>query len=252
MATYAIGDVQGCCKSLEKLLGKIDLRASDRLWFVGDLVNRGPYNAEVLRLIRSFGKRATVVLGNHDVHLLLRAEGLAKPKKRDTLEDVLMASDRDELIDWLRERPLVHREKKWLLVHAGLLPKWTAETAVGWAERIERSLRASRFREVTDQDARESRAARVLTRIRLVRPDGELSDFDGPPDEAPRGHLPWFAHPDRKSRDVTVLFGHWSALGLHVSSDAIGLDTGCVWGRALTAYRLEDGALYKQKSLEAR
>jgi bis(5'-nucleosyl)-tetraphosphatase (symmetrical) len=253
MATYAIGDVQGCCKSLERLLDKLDLRSSDRLWFVGDLVNRGPYNVEVLRLIRSFGKRAVVVLGNHDLHLLMRAAGLSKEKKRDTLDDVLHARDRDELIDWLKTRSLAHREKRWLLVHAGLLPRWSAETAVGWAERVERSLRAGHLEDLRDERSRESEAARVLTRIRLVRTDGEPSeDFAGPPDEAPRGFLPWFDHPRRKSRDVTVVFGHWSALGLHVTQDAIGLDTGCVWGRSLTAIRLEDGEIYKQKSLEAK
>jgi bis(5'-nucleosyl)-tetraphosphatase (symmetrical) len=252
MATYAIGDVQGCCKSLERLLGKLDLRSSDRLWFVGDLVNRGPYNVEVLRLLRSLGKRAVVVLGNHDLHLLMRAARLSKEKKRDTLDDVLHARDCEELIDWLKMRPLVHREKRWLLVHAGILPRWSAEAAVGWAERVERSLRAGRLEELREERTRESEAARVFTRIRLVRTDGELSEFAGPPKEAPRGFLPWFDHPRRKSRDVTVVFGHWSALGLHVSEDAIGLDTGCVWGRSLTAIRLEDGEIFMQKSLEAK
>lgn len=249
MATYAIGDVQGCATTLERLLVRIGFAGHDRLWLVGDLVNRGPRSADVLRLVRGLGERAVVVLGNHDLHLLARAAGLEPAKRRDTLDDVLSAPDRAPLLDWLRTRPLLHRDGAWLMVHAGLLPAWTVDEAEARAREVEALLAQGRLAELLG-DSRPARSLRVLTRLRTCRDDGRLCDFDGAPEDAPDGCQPWFSSPKRRSTEVTVLFGHWSALGLHLGADAIGLDTGCVWGRTLTALRLEDRAVFSEPARE--
>ncbi len=252
MATYAIGDVQGCYKTLERLLRRIEFGRRDRLWLVGDLVNRGPRSADVLRFAKGLGERAVVVLGNHDLHLIARAEGLAERKKRDTLDDVLDADDCDELVAWLREQPLVHREGNWLMVHAGLLPRWTAEDAQEKAREVEATLRGRRRASLLTGGTRLAETLRAFTRLRMCDSEGRLCDHDGPPADAPKGCISWFEHPRRRSTDVTVVFGHWSALGLYVGTDAIGLDTGCVWGGALTALRLEDRAIFSERAAEKR
>ncbi len=266
MATYAIGDVQGCHDELERLLERLAFDvARDRLWMVGDLVNRGPRSLETLRLVRSFGDAASVVLGNHDLHLLAVAAGAREPRRKDTLDAVLGAPDRDELLAWLRHQPLlVHdRDAARVLVHAGLPPQWDADQAEGCARELEAVLQgpdhdaffhsmygdhpacwepaltgAERLRYVTN----------ALTRMRYVDAGGALDlDEKGPPGTQSDGLVPWFAHPRRHSRDVTVVFGHWASLQSQVPLDpghrVIHLDMGCVWGGALRAVRLEDGAV---------
>jgi bis(5'-nucleosyl)-tetraphosphatase (symmetrical) len=252
MATYAIGDVQGCYKTLSRLLVRIGFHRRDRLWFVGDLVNRGPRNREVLHLVRDLGERAVVVLGNHDLHLIARAEGISERKKRDTIEDVLEADDGDELVAWLREQPLLHRENGTVMVHAGLLPRWTIADAVVRAREVEHALRGKQRRKLLQNGGRLSKTLRAFTRLRMCDTDGRLCDHDGKPEDAPAGCIPWFEHPYRRSAGTAVVFGHWSALGLRVSNDAIALDTGCVWGGALTAVRLEDRRVFSEPAAEKR
>jgi bis(5'-nucleosyl)-tetraphosphatase (symmetrical) len=262
MATYAIGDVQGCFDELERLLEEIGFSATrDRLWFVGDLVNRGPQSLEVLRFVRGLGERAAVVLGNHDLHLLRFAAGLAKRNQGDSLDAVLAARDRDELLDWLRTRPLLHTEDEYLMVHAGLLPSWTTAQARELASEVEEGLRGKRHRDVLAElhsgpphawrdDLRGADRLRVvasaMTRLRFCSPDGEMDlRAKGGPDEAPPGLQPWFEVRGRRTRDVPVVCGHWSVLGLHLTPKLLALDSGCVWGGALSAVRLEDRQVYQ-------
>ena len=246
MATYVIGDVQGCRASLEALLAKLHFRPSsrggtDRLWLVGDLVNRGPDSLGVLRLVRDLGPSATVVLGNHDLHLLARSRGLAVAKPRDTLDEVLAAPGRDDLLAWLAARPLLYEEQGWTMVHAGLHPAWTLVKARSEARRLETLLRTpASWGDLIGAKGFDE-ALKVLTTIRTVDESGRLCKFDGPPAAAPAGCLPWFSHPARQTRGTPIIFGHWAALGHVVGSDYVALDSGCVWGQALTAYRLEDG-----------
>jgi bis(5'-nucleosyl)-tetraphosphatase (symmetrical) len=265
MATYAIGDVQGCMASLERLLAALPLRDDDRIWLVGDLVNRGPRSLDVLRWAIAAGDRVVSVLGNHDLHLLARAAG-APAKKRDTLDDVLGAPDRDALIDWLRARPLVHVEGARVLVHAGLHPRWSAHDALARASELEAALRGDGWRAWIAQQAgskapawrdelagaaRDRAILSWLVRARMAAPDGALDqDFDGAPAEAPRGLVPWFALPDPAWGDHEVVFGHWAALGLDLGPRHLALDTGCVWGNRLTAVRLDDRAVFQVKAVE--
>ncbi len=235
MATYVVGDIQGCNGTLGRLLDRVDFGPGDRLWCVGDLVNRGPDNVGVLRRLMGLGRRAVCVLGNHDLHLLGCAAGLRSPKKRDTIADVLEAPDRDALVGWLRERPLLHRDEGVVMVHAGLLPSWSSDEAEGHARRMEVALRGGRWPDEA--------LLGVLTRIRFVDARGR-PDY-GPkvgPEDAPPELRPWFeARPATPGE--TVVFGHWAALGLYLAPGYVGLDTGCVWGQRLTAWRLEDGAV---------
>lgn len=243
MATYAIGDVQGCFITLERLLARIDFdRARDRLWFVGDIVNRGPASLDVLRFVCDLGEAAVVVLGNHDLHLIARARGTRDAKPRDTFDDVLGADDRESLLDWLIHRPLLHREGGYAMVHAGLAPQWSLDEAEKLARKAERKLRADKLSKSVRY------AIDALTRLRTCRTNGEMClDFAGPPEQAPEGCRPWFELADIPSEE-TVLFGHWASLGLHLGENAIGLDTGCVWGGTLTALRLEDRKLFHEPS----
>jgi bis(5'-nucleosyl)-tetraphosphatase (symmetrical) len=257
VATYAIGDVQGCCDALQALLGEIGFSpARDTLWFVGDLVNRGTQSLEVLRFVRSLGTRAIVVHGNHDLHLLASAAGRAKRRADDTFDDVLAAPDRDELLDWLRLRPLLHVEGGYVMVHAGLLPAWSVAEAAALAAEVEAALRAPTHRDLYaslygSKPAAWSEALRgperlrvivnAMTRMRFCTPDGAM-DFSikGGKEKALPGYLPWFEVPGRRTRGVPIICGHWSALGLRIEPDLLALDTGCVWGGRLTALRLED------------
>jgi bis(5'-nucleosyl)-tetraphosphatase (symmetrical) len=267
MPTYAIGDVHGCFETLQRLLRRVGYASSrDRLWFVGDLVNRGPRSLSVLRWAAEQGDRIVAVLGNHDLHLLARAAGLAQPKRRDSLDSVLAAPDRHDLLAWLRSRPLVHREHGFLMVHAGLFPAWTPGLAESLAREVESVLRSEAaglllesFGRKTPEKWKPSLSglarARValagFAKIRTVSADGRLCpDFSGAPQDAPRGCLPWFAAPGRQSAGETVVFGHWAALGLKVEDGIAGLDTGCAWGRVLTALRLEDRTLFQEPAAD--
>jgi bis(5'-nucleosyl)-tetraphosphatase (symmetrical) len=259
---YAIGDVQGCWRALERLLIELGFSpAHDRLWFVGDLVNRGPDSLEVLRHIRRLGDRAVVVQGNHDLHLLALAAGHAKRRADDTLDPILAAPDRDQLLDWLRFRPLLHVENGYLMVHAGLLPAWTVGQARDLAAEVEAELRAKRYRLFLAQlygskpaawrdDLKGMDRLRVIvnamTRLRFCSADGVM-DFSakGSIAEAPPGYMPWFDVPGRLTRSVPIVCGHWSALGLYVRPDLLALDTGCVWGGSLTAIRLADRRVFR-------
>jgi bis(5'-nucleosyl)-tetraphosphatase (symmetrical) len=263
MATFVIGDVQGCYVTFERLLARAGFGPGDRLWLVGDLVNRGAGSLEVLRRVRSLGARAQVVLGNHDLHLVARHHGVAPRKRRDTLEAVLGARDREALCDWLQRQPFLIAEGEHVLVHAGLLPSWTVADAEREARAVERELAGPGAREFLQLARREpERGVRwsasesgfkrlqaalwVMTRLRTLRADESLClVFDGAPAEAPPGCRPWFEAPARWWPS-TVLFGHWSALGHYMGAHAIGLDTGCVWGRALTALRLDDREVFSE------
>lgn len=257
MPTYAIGDIQGCHDSLLKLLELIRFdAAADRLWFVGDLVNRGPDSLAVLRFIRGLGDAAVCVLGNHDLHLLALAEGHGRAHKGDTLDAVLAAPDRDELLAWLRHRKLACREGNWLMVHAGVLPGWTADAVMERAAEAEAVLRGPHYRDFFAQmygnapvawdDALEGvERLRVIvnafTRLRYCSAEGAMEfHHKGAPGTQPAGWLPWFDVPGRKSADVTCIIGHWSTLGLVNRPQLVALDTGCLWGGKLTALRLED------------
>lgn len=263
MPTYAIGDVQGCRSVLDRLLRRIEFNPDrDRLWFAGDLVNRGPDSLGVLRFVRSLGDGAVTVLGNHDLHLLSRSLGTRRARASDTLASVLRARDRDELLEWLRRRPLVHREHDLVLVHAGLAPEWTAGKAEKQARKAEAVLRGDAAADLLASYGRTSRWPRwsgdlprslkrltalcYLTRVRCVDGEGHADDsFTGAPEDAPGGLTPWYDHPERRSRGTTVLFGHWAALGARIGEDWIALDSGCVWGRSLTAVRIEDRAVFE-------
>lgn len=254
MARYAIGDIQGCYLSLERLLATLGYSASrDQLWLVGDLVNRGPRNLEVLRWAVAQGGAVTTVLGNHDLHLLSRVAGAAGEKKRDTLDDVLNAPDRDALVDWLRAQPLLHVEGDWALVHGGLAPRWTIEEARAKAAEVEAGLRSMTWRTyLASTPERDKAALAYLVRARTLKPDGKPEpDFDGPPAQAPSGCVPWFAFPSPAWATHTVVYGHWAAAGLQVHPRTIGLDTGCVWGKQLSAIRLPDRVLTQVKAVEA-
>jgi bis(5'-nucleosyl)-tetraphosphatase (symmetrical) len=268
MATYAIGDLHGCHATLEALLERIGFDAgSDRAWLVGDLVNRGPRSLAVLRWAHQMGDSLVAVLGNHDLHLLARAEGLRPEKRRDTLDEVLAAPDRDELLAWLRRRPLFHRQGPWVMVHAGLLPAWTLADAAELAQELEEALAGDGLRPLLaqaqedkplpawrdDLDAGERLrlALYAFTNLRTLLPDGRPDpEFSGPPHQAPGGHRPWFDLPAARPAEAELLCGHWAALGLHRRPGLTALDSGAAWGGPLSALRLEDGALYQQPNLD--
>jgi len=262
MATYAIGDIQGCHEALERLLDTIRFDpAADRLWLVGDLVNRGPGSLATLRFVRSLGPAAVTLLGNHDLHLITVAEGYARLHRSDTIGDILAAPDRDELLDWLRRQKLMHVEDGVAMVHAGLLPQWTVEEALGLAREFEAALQAPDHRTLlatmygNEPDAwrddlvgadRLRVIVNAMTRMRLCTPEGRMEfRHKGRAENLPAGFIPWFHVPDRRSRDALVIFGHWSALGLYPTDNVIGLDSGCLWGGALTALRLEDRQVFQ-------
>ena len=255
MTRYAIGDLQGCVEELRTLLSRLKFSADrDRLWFVGDLVNRGPDSLAALRLVRDLGDNAVVVLGNHDLHLLAVACGVQRRRRSDTLDAVLAAPDRDALIEWLRLRPLAHLEGNDLMVHAGVVPQWTAARTLALAAEVSSGLRRDpralfehmygdepeRWDEQLAGAERLRFIINVLTRLRLCTADGRVDiSIKGPPPPPPSPLRPWFEHPQRASRDVRVIFGHWSALGLVERSGVLGLDSGCVWGGSLTAANLD-------------
>jgi bis(5'-nucleosyl)-tetraphosphatase (symmetrical) len=255
---YLVGDLQGCCSALERLLAVIDFSPSrDRLHVLGDLVNRGPQSLATLQRLRGLGDAATCLLGNHDLHLLALAHGVRKAHKSDTLDDILHSPERDAWLDWLRQRPLAAQAQGWLLVHAGVVPQWNAATTLALAAEVQQMLRGpdlagflqvmygnepKRWRDELQGAERWRFVINVLTRIRFCRGDGTL-DFqvkEGA-DAAPPGYRPWFDIPGRATEGVPMAFGHWSTLGLINRPDLLALDTGCVWGGALTAVRVDGG-----------
>ncbi len=254
MSTYAIGDVQGCFDELQELLARIGFHPSrDRLWFVGDLVNRGPRSLEVLRFVHSLGDRAVIVLGNHDLHLVSQFEELERRRKDDTFGEVLDAPDAAQLVSWLRARPMLHVEGRHAMVHAALLPQWSLAKAASLAREVEQALAAPDYRQFLanmygNQPERwdESLAGwerlraivNVMTRLRFCTPEGRM-EFRSTGVQPPAGFAPWFSvRPDRE--EPALICGHWSALGLKLTERVALLDSGCVWGGALTALRLED------------
>ncbi|MDH3402442.1 MAG: symmetrical bis(5'-nucleosyl)-tetraphosphatase [Acidobacteriota bacterium] len=266
MATFAIGDIHGCYRELRRLLAVLPIDwERDTLWLVGDLVNRGPSSLRVLRWARktskAMGERFQAVLGNHDLRLLAMAWGVVAPRAGDTAREVLKAPDRERLLSWLAGRPLVHRQGDRLLVHAGLWPGWTGRAAEKQARLVERALAKGKGKARRLLDPSVDRAAlpealaamasalEAFTLLRSCTPKGKPCDYTGPPVGAPKGCMPWFEIPGRKSADLTIVCGHWAALGLRIQQGLFALDTGCFWGGALTAVRLEDGAVFSQRAL---
>jgi bis(5'-nucleosyl)-tetraphosphatase (symmetrical) len=283
MSTYAIGDVQGCFRALQRLLDHVGFdEREDRLWFVGDLVNRGPDSLATLRFVETLGDTAVSVLGNHDLHLLAVAEGFEKLKRGDTLDEVLKASDRDQLLEWLRYRPLMHVEPglradapavgavdgDYAMVHAGLLPSWSVARALELAAEVEAALRGPSYRSFLagmygNRPERWSDSltglerlrviVNAMTRLRLCTADDAMEfEHKGLPTHLPPGYLPWYEVPGRRSANSTIVFGHWSALGLVQQPNLIGLDTGCLWGRRLSALRLEDRRVFQVPCAEEK
>jgi bis(5'-nucleosyl)-tetraphosphatase (symmetrical) len=265
VARYAIGDIQGCHAEFRALLAMIDFDgARDHLWLVGDLVNRGPESLEVLRDVIALGDAATTVLGNHDFHLLTIAAGHRAPHRGDTLDAILAAPDRQRLVDWLLHRPLCVADGDRLLVHAGLLPAWTARDAVALSREVEATLAgngAARFlsvlygdepamwRDDLQGDDRLRAIVNAFTRMRFCSADGrmELREKRGPA-FTPPGFTPWFLQPTRRSAAQTVVCGHWSTLGLAITPNMLMLDSGCLWGGSLTAVDLETRRMFQVPS----
>ena len=258
MAHYAIGDIQGCFDALQRLLDAVDFDpAVDRLWSVGDLVNRGSQSLETLRFFRDLGEAAVTVLGNHDLHLLAVYAGTQPLKKKDTFAGLLAADDIDELMHWLRHRPLLAHDAglDLALVHAGLAPQWDLDTALACAAEVEAVLRGENYRTLLDDMygdeprmwrddlggiERQRFIINALTRMRFCDVQGRLDlEHKGAPGTQPTGLLPWFDVPGRRSAGVRIAFGHWSTLGLVTRPDLLALDTGCVWGGRLTVARLD-------------
>jgi len=261
MALYCIGDVQGCDSALERLLDTIGFSPSrDTVFLLGDLVNRGPASAQVLRRVQAYGAAVCSLLGNHDLNLLALAHGVRKPHGKDTIRDVLDAPDRDALLDWLRHQSMaLHRQiggKDLLMVHAGVLPQWSLDDTVVLASEVESVLRSpaigdflhhmygdesDRWNNALKGHARLRAIVNALTRLRFCTPDGVMEfktkDSTG---TAPAGYLPWFDAPARRTAGITVAFGHWSTLGWQTRKDVLSLDTGCVWGGCLSAARIGD------------
>ena len=269
MSTYLVGDIQGCDKPLEQLLQKIDFSPSrDTLYLLGDLVNRGPQSAEVLRRCMAYGDAVKALLGNHDLHLLASAYGMRKAGKRDTLQNILNAPDREELLHWVSQQPLVRSlqsksGQQLLMVHAGVLPQWSFEDTLQLADEVHQQVKSAALPEflmhmygnlpnqwqstLTGSD-RLRVIVNALTRIRFCTEDGTM-DFDSSEsaDSAPQGLIPWFECPQRQTANVTIAFGHWSTLGLMNRPNLIALDTGCVWGGHLSA--MEIGSDFQERTL---
>ncbi len=262
MALYMIGDVQGCDEALQRLLNTISFSPSrDTLYVLGDLVNRGPDSAGVLRRLMGFGASAQCLLGNHDLHLLAAAAGVRLPSRKDTLDSVLQAADREAMLAWVRQQHMAflleHHKHSYLMVHAGVLPGWTAQQTMALAQEFEAVLRSPDLSDFLHQmygntprqwDDRLQGVDRLrmivnaLTRLRFCTADGvmEFDTTDGA-HAAPAGYLPWFDVPGRRTSEVTVAFGHWSTLGWLDRPDLLALDSGCVWGGCLSALKLGSG-----------
>lgn len=262
MSIYAIGDLQGCYQSFRQLLDLVQFEpSSDQLWLVGDLVNRGPDSLALLRFLKQLGDSTKIVLGNHDLHLLMVAEGLAKMAAGDTLQAILDAPDRDDLLYWLRHQPLLHTEGDFIMIHAGLLPAWTVKQAQQLANEVEVALQQESYYEIfaslygnkpnfwDDSLVSYERLrliVNVMTRMRVCTSDGHIDfTYKGKETHIPTGYMPWFDVPNRASEHAIIVCGHWSALGLKVRDNLIALDTGCLWGGSLTAIRLGDRKIFQ-------
>ncbi|MDH3934568.1 MAG: symmetrical bis(5'-nucleosyl)-tetraphosphatase [Gammaproteobacteria bacterium] len=258
MAVYAIGDIQGCFDELQALLEAIHFSPShDHLWFAGDLVNRGPKSLETLRFIKGLGKRAVSVLGNHDLHLIAAAHGHPIASDDHTLDAILNAPDRDELINWLRQQPLLHHDAAlgYTMIHAGLPPQWDLKLARQCAQEVETMLRSDnvvdfiehmygnkpcRWSDELSGWKRMRFTVNCLTRLRFCDGNGRLKlKYKGPPGSQPAEFHPWFELAERKSSDLNIVFGHWSTLGKRDDPGVFPLDTACLWGGELTALRLD-------------
>lgn len=260
MATYIIGDLQGCFDPLQALLAQINYHpAQDKLWFVGDIVNRGPQSLECLRFVKSLGSGGQMVLGNHDFHLIASALGVEKYRaKSDTLEPILNAPDAEELINWLRQQPLLvkHPQYAAIMVHAGIPPQWSIEEALNYSKEVESILRGEKWQDFIKHHLFGSKTrewhplitgwerlryiVNAFARMRYCDPHGKL-DFEqkGAPASSFGRYQPWFTHPNRRNKDHQIFFGHWSTLGSLDGYQVHATDTGCLWGGLLTAYCLE-------------
>ena len=264
MATYAIGDIQGNYNEFRKLLDLINFNSKDKLWLVGDIVNRGPDSLHLLRFLRTINDAVVTVLGNHDLHLLMVSEGLTQIQPDDTLQDILNAPDRDELLYWLRHQRLLYVSGDYVMVHAGLLPSWSVALASELAQEVESFLHDENQKNFSEfcshmygnQPDQWSSSLKgfdrirviinAMTRMRICTNNGKMNfTFKGQKENIPAGYLPWFDVPGRVSKEAIVICGHWSALSLQVKNNLIALDTGCMWGRSLTAIRLEDRRVFQ-------
>lgn len=276
MSTYAIGDLQGCYAELQNLLNEINFdETNDQLWFVGDLVNRGPESLACLRFVKSLGTNAKTVLGNHDLHLLAIANKVRKPHRNDTVDEILNADDSEELLKWLKQQPLLVSDVdlKWTMIHAGLPPQWTLEQTKELAQETEALLRNKQFNDFihnmygnqpetwTDtlkDDDRYRFIINCFTRIRYIEKDGKLNlKENGAPGAQPKSLIPWYAMPERKTKKQKIIFGHWSTVHLGNEKDfkkynVYPLDTGCLWDGELTAMRLEDEKLFSVPSQQPK
>lgn len=256
MATYAIGDVQGCFYAFQALLTKLGFNPThDRLWLVGDMVNRGSGSLEMLRWCVAHQHVIDVVLGNHDLHAIAVAHHVRPPHRSDTLQAILEADDGLDLLQWLRHQPLMLQKEDVVMVHAGLIPQWTVSDAMACAREVEAVLQHADYEQFLHQMYGNHPQAwqdslhgmdrlrfitNVFTRMRICTPQGELEyGFKGELADIPTGYLPWFSVPGRLSGDATIICGHWSALGLHQQHAVYALDTGCLWGGKLTAMEIE-------------
>ncbi len=267
MATYAVGDVQGCYKPLTNLMKRVNFDLQkDELWLAGDLVNRGPQSLEVLQLARSLGDQAKIVLGNHDLHFLAVATGIRPPRSKDTFDALLQSPELDSLVDWLRQSPLFYTDVKlgYSMVHAGIPPGWSIAKTERRAIEVEQMLRSSRYLDFLDDmygneplrwdsNLRGMERLRVvtncLTRMRFCTADGTLDLIDKTHKESVRmGFLPWFRHPNPSFQNHKLVFGHWAALDGQIEvKNIFPLDTGCAWGGRLTMMRLDDGKFFRCK-----
>ncbi len=260
MATYAIGDIQGCFHAFQDLLAEINYdQTHDTLWLVGDLINRGSGSLAVLRWCYAHQKNIRIVLGNHDLHALVVAHGIVKAHRGDTLDDILAASDGEKLLNWLRCQPMIYYENNHLMVHAGLLPQWRVDDALLYAREVEQALRSENYLDflktmygnrptIWQSDLEGMDRLRMitnaLTRLRVCSAEGEMEfSFKGELEDIPENFMPWFDVPNRASKDSTIIFGHWSALGLQSRNNVYALDTGCLWGGQLTALNLDTKAI---------
>jgi len=262
MATYAIGDIQGCFYAFQDLLNKINFDVTqDELWLVGDLINRGSGSLEVLRWCYQQQENIRVVLGNHDLHAIVVAHNIVKPHRGDTLDALLAAQDGHTLLHWLRHQPLMVVEKNIAMVHAGLLPQWSMTQALSYAKEVEYALQGkdylnfltsmygnlpSCWDETLSGMDRLRMITNAMTRLRICTAEGEMEfSFKGELADIPTNYMPWFDVRNRASIEATIIFGHWSALGLQHRNHVYALDTGCLWGGHLTAMQLETKAIFQ-------